>query len=49
MDKTTQKHIITYFNTLDAHVKKWDEIINNLKMPLKGLKNQSEQLVHVEK
>lgn len=49
MDKTIQKHIVTYFNTLDVHVKKWNEIIENIQRPLTGLKNQSEQLIHVEK
>lgn len=49
MNKNIQQCVINYFICLDNHVIKWKEYVDNLKRPLVGLKNQTEQLQHVEK
>lgn len=49
MDKTIQQCIINYFTCLDRHVILWNEHLDRLKRPLLGLKNQAEQLTHVER
>lgn len=49
MDEQIKKQVSVYFSCFYKHTQKWKTLIEKSQRPLSALKNQTEQLMHVER